>query len=295
MRPGWIACASSSAPISRSGAGASAYRWPLTVTSPDVGRVQAEDHPHRRGLAGAVGAEEAGDAAGLDGEVDAVDRGLVAVALGEVVGSDRHDRHAAAGADPPAHRGATLSGPRGRVSGAPWSGAYRRPPNSQSWTSASQSPSHGVSASRDGAWTHARVPAASPVSASARAPCTIRCAGARRSGRARAPGTGARRPDRRTPTWCGRAGWRTADPVRLEQSSALVGLVGHERARRLGRRQGDHVHAPEPRIGGDVEERSAGGHAVGEPVHVGPVPLVQVVAVQRSRPQARRGSAPGSR
>jgi hypothetical protein len=34
---GWIACASSSAPTSRSGAGDEAYRWPLTDTLPRVG------------------------------------------------------------------------------------------------------------------------------------------------------------------------------------------------------------------------------------------------------------------
>ncbi len=50
--------------------------------------VQAEDHAHRRRLAGAVGAEEAGDPAGLDGEVDAVDGDLRAVRLGEAAGDD---------------------------------------------------------------------------------------------------------------------------------------------------------------------------------------------------------------
>src|SRR6478752_487149 len=35
--PGWMACASRSAPISRSGAGDAAYRCPLTLTLPDVG------------------------------------------------------------------------------------------------------------------------------------------------------------------------------------------------------------------------------------------------------------------
>ena len=57
--------------------------------------VQAEDHPHRRRLAGAVRAEEAGHAAGLDGEGDAVDGGLLAVGLGEVLGGRSCDRPAA--------------------------------------------------------------------------------------------------------------------------------------------------------------------------------------------------------
>ena len=48
-----------------------ARRWPD----------QAEQHPQRGGLAGAVRAQVAVDVAGLDGQVDAVDRGQVAVAL----------------------------------------------------------------------------------------------------------------------------------------------------------------------------------------------------------------------
>ena len=43
--------------------------------------VQAHDHAHGGGLAGAVGAQEAGHGAGLDGEGDVVYSNLVAVAL----------------------------------------------------------------------------------------------------------------------------------------------------------------------------------------------------------------------
>jgi hypothetical protein len=48
------------------------------------GGVEAEDHPHRGRLAGAVRAEEAGDDAGADGEAEVVDGELLAVGLGEV-------------------------------------------------------------------------------------------------------------------------------------------------------------------------------------------------------------------
>ncbi len=46
--------------------------------------IEAEDHPHRGRLAGAVRAQEAGDDAGLDGESEVVHREGVAVGLGEV-------------------------------------------------------------------------------------------------------------------------------------------------------------------------------------------------------------------
>ncbi|CAM5693510.1 hypothetical protein SVIOM74S_04751 [Streptomyces violarus] len=49
------------------------------------GGVEAEDHPHGRGLAGAVRAEEAGDGAGADGEGQVRDDRPVAVAFGEFV------------------------------------------------------------------------------------------------------------------------------------------------------------------------------------------------------------------
>ncbi|GAB3850537.1 hypothetical protein GCM10027610_075650 [Dactylosporangium cerinum] len=41
-----------------------------------VGCVEAENHPHRGGLAGAVGADESGDLAGFDGERHPVEGGL---------------------------------------------------------------------------------------------------------------------------------------------------------------------------------------------------------------------------
>ena len=44
-------------------------------------RRDAADHPHRRGLAGAVGPEEAERFAGRDVEVDGVDRGELAELL----------------------------------------------------------------------------------------------------------------------------------------------------------------------------------------------------------------------
>ena len=117
-RPGWTACASSSAPISRSGTGE--LRVAVAVDLHVAGRrgVEPEDHAHRGGLAGAVGAEEAGDAARLDGEVDAVDRDLGAESLGESPGADAERgtvcrRHASTlpRHRRPAHRGATLADP----------------------------------------------------------------------------------------------------------------------------------------------------------------------------------------
>ena len=50
---------------------------------PGGGSVEAEHHPHRRRLAGAVGAEEAGDQPLLDVEAQVVDGHHVAVPLGE--------------------------------------------------------------------------------------------------------------------------------------------------------------------------------------------------------------------
>ena len=83
-RPVCTARASSSAPTSRSGAACSAYGRPLTVTVPRGRRVQAEDHAHRGGLAGAVRAEETGDHARPDREGQVVHGHLVAVALGQL-------------------------------------------------------------------------------------------------------------------------------------------------------------------------------------------------------------------
>ena len=84
----WTARASSSAPTSCSGAARSRYCLPLTVAVPLVGAVEAEDQPHRRRLAGAVGAEEAGDDPGLDREGEVVDGDLLAVTLAESVDLD---------------------------------------------------------------------------------------------------------------------------------------------------------------------------------------------------------------
>ena len=59
-------------------------------------RRDAADHPHRRGLAGAVGAEEAERFAGRDVEVDGVDGGELAEPLRQPAGMDergRVDRH----------------------------------------------------------------------------------------------------------------------------------------------------------------------------------------------------------
>ena len=51
---------------------------------PAVWLVQAQDHPHRRGLACAVGAQKAGHDTGVDRETDIVDRSDLSVALGQV-------------------------------------------------------------------------------------------------------------------------------------------------------------------------------------------------------------------
>src|SRR6185437_8265226 len=56
-----------------------------------VGRVEAQDEPHRRRLAGAVRPEESGDDARLHGEAQVVDGDRVAVALRQVAGLD-HER-----------------------------------------------------------------------------------------------------------------------------------------------------------------------------------------------------------
>jgi hypothetical protein len=50
--------------------------------------VQAEDHPHGGGLAGAIRAEEAGDHAGPAGEAEVIDGEDRAVAFGEIAGLD---------------------------------------------------------------------------------------------------------------------------------------------------------------------------------------------------------------
>ena len=60
-----------------------------------VGLGEADEHPHRGGLAGAVGAEEARDGARLAAEGDVRDDGAPAELLGESVGFDHAGRLAA--------------------------------------------------------------------------------------------------------------------------------------------------------------------------------------------------------
>ena len=57
-----------------------------------VGLCQADEHPHRRGLAGAVGAEEAGDGAGFAAEADVGDDRPSSEPFGDVVGFDHGRR-----------------------------------------------------------------------------------------------------------------------------------------------------------------------------------------------------------
>ncbi len=87
VRPGWTERASSRAPTSVRARGG--RRGAAADGDPARRRgVQAEDHPHGGGLAGAVRAEEAGHGAGTDGEGQVVDgRPSVpaAVAFGEVL------------------------------------------------------------------------------------------------------------------------------------------------------------------------------------------------------------------
>ena len=74
--------------------GGAPTRDDLGIGSPEqlglavVGHHQPEQHPHGRGLAGAVGAEEAVDVALADVEVDVVDGAHVAVRLGQAAGLD---------------------------------------------------------------------------------------------------------------------------------------------------------------------------------------------------------------
>jgi hypothetical protein len=58
-----------------------------------VGPDQAEQHPQRRRLAGAVGPEVAVDVARADREVDVVDGRDLAVALDQSAGLDRRGHH----------------------------------------------------------------------------------------------------------------------------------------------------------------------------------------------------------
>ena len=70
-------------------AGRPGHPAPEQVDGAGGGQHQAEQHPHRGGLAGAVGAEEAVDVALADVEVDAVDGGDPPVALGQAGGPDQ--------------------------------------------------------------------------------------------------------------------------------------------------------------------------------------------------------------
>ena len=69
-------------------------RWQVPVgttgdqCAPAGGVVQAQDHAHRRGLAGAVGTEESGDVTGTDGEGEVVDGQRGAVPLGQLLHFD---------------------------------------------------------------------------------------------------------------------------------------------------------------------------------------------------------------
>ena len=56
---------------------------PSTSASPEVGQHQAQQHPHRGGLAGTVRAEKAIHIAGADLQVNAVHRSQLAISLGQ--------------------------------------------------------------------------------------------------------------------------------------------------------------------------------------------------------------------
>ena len=84
LRPGWKAVASSAAPTVRSGSVIATGGPPSTRASPCARPQQAEQDPHRRRLAGAVGPEEAGHPPGLDREGEVVDGDGLAVALGQI-------------------------------------------------------------------------------------------------------------------------------------------------------------------------------------------------------------------
>ena len=74
LRLGCSAAASSSEPTWLSGWPQAGVRLAADQRAAVVGGVQAEDHPHRGGLAGPVGADEPGDLARLDGERHPVQR-----------------------------------------------------------------------------------------------------------------------------------------------------------------------------------------------------------------------------
>ena len=84
-----------------------------------VGLGEADEHPHRGGLAGAVGAEEARDGARLAAERDVGDDGASAELLGECLGFD-HVGRLAAGRACDHGPGATLVEPSGVVRQRLW-------------------------------------------------------------------------------------------------------------------------------------------------------------------------------
>jgi hypothetical protein len=81
-----------------------------------------------------------------------------------------------------------------------------------------------------------------------------------------------------------------ADRVVLEQAGTVVRLVVDELASRLGAREIDDVQAAGPRLPIGRQRGAARRHAVGEPVHVGPVLLVERAIVLDAR-GAGRGTA----
>src|SRR4029078_7709967 len=85
------------------------------------GRRHAPDHPHRRGLPGAVRAEEAEELAAVHVEVVAVDRGERAEVLGQPARMDENLRrgHAEPTVPTPCPRPAGDCAPRGRTAAAP--------------------------------------------------------------------------------------------------------------------------------------------------------------------------------
>ena len=54
-----------------------------------VGRLQAEQHPHQRGLAGAVGADQRQDLAGRDVDIDALQDGAAGAGEPQRAGADQ--------------------------------------------------------------------------------------------------------------------------------------------------------------------------------------------------------------
>ena len=111
-RPGWTSPASSSDPDLAQRVLERRVRPAADERAARVRRVEPEDQPHRRRLAGAVGPDEPGHAARLDGEREPVDGERLAVALGQSLHFD--------------HGGEGMRGPA-RLSSRPQSG-LRNPP-----------------------------------------------------------------------------------------------------------------------------------------------------------------------